>query len=436
MANGIEEIVHVTIQAQDAAVAQESFDKILFCAYHDVGPELIRDYTDIDDINEDYADWPSVLNAASAWASQNPHSEIFSIGRLTTARAKIFEVTPVLANSQAYVVNVNGTAYTYTSDSTATLAEICAGIKSAVDAGSITGLTVTENDTVITFTGAAGTWYSLSVDRIDLLGVVETTSGTGLATELQSIFSERNDSYGVTCEHQSESVGAIVADDIEDRTKIYGIACPNADLLTSSTTDLGSDLQDAGYNRTFVMYHQKASEQFPEVAWMASRFPQNPGSETWRFKRLAGVSSSSLSGTAVTNAAAKNVNTVRSLGGLTLTNGSKMASGRYIDIQHGLDWLTARMEERIFSLLANNGKVPYTDAGLALLQGAVSAQLDEASDQDHQFLARDENLTTSVTDVATQASADRAARIVRGLNFRGRFAGAVEEIYVEGLVFP
>lgn len=436
MANAIEEVVHVTILAQDAAVAQESFDKILFCAYHTVGPELIRDYTDIDDINTDFAAWPSVRTAATAFFAQNPHPTTLSIGRLTTARAKIFTATPVAANAQAYTVYVNGTAYTYTSDASGTTQEIVEGLKTLIDAAAISGLTVTEDNTTLTLTSSAGTWFSFGVERIDLWTVTETTAATGLTTELSAILAERNDSYGLVMEHQSEAVGNAVAAAVEAMTKIYGIASPNSDIVAGGSSDLGSDVKAANYNRTFVMFHERASDQFPEMAWMSSRFPQNPGSENWRYKRLAGVSASKLTGTQVTNTKNKNVNTVRVMGGITLTNNNKMGSGRYIDVQHGLDWLQARIEERLFSLLANNKKIAYTNAGLGQIEGEVRAQLDEASDQDHNFLARDENLTVTVKAVEEQASADRAARTVRGVTFKGRLAGAVDEIYVEGVVFP
>lgn len=436
MANAIEEVVHVTILAQDAAVAQASFDKILFCGYHTVGPELIRDYTDITSLNTDFAAWPSVRKAATAFFAQNPHPTTLSIGRLTTARAKIFTAAPSAANAQAYTVYVNATAFTYTSDSSATVKEIVEGLKTLIDAASITGLTVTEDDVTLTLTGAAGTWFSFGVERIDLWTVTETTAATGLTTEISAILAERNDSYGLVVEHQSEAVGEAVAAAVEAMVKIYGIACPNSDIIASGSSDLGSDIKASAYNRTFVIFHERASDQWPEMAWMSSRFPQNPGSENWRYKRLAGVSASRLTGTQVTNVKTKNVTSIRVMGGITLTNNNKMGSGRYIDVQHGLDWLQARIEERLFGALANSKKIPYTDGGLGILEGEVRAQLDEASDQDHAFLARDSNLNVTVKPVSLQAANDRAARIVRAITFKGRLAGAVDEIYVEGVVFP
>ncbi len=430
----ISEIIHVNLEALDASPSQASFDKILFAAYHTVGSELIRDYSDKTELATDYAAWPSVLAAANAFFAQNPHPVTMSIGRLTVARAKVFLITPTLANSTVYTVRVNGEDATYTSDTGATLAEICGGLKTQIDALSVTGLTVTENDLVVTLTTSAGTWISVGVDRPDLLATVETTSGTDIDDELTAILAERDDCYGVAVEHQSESVGNVVADWVAGYRKIYGVFSPNDTIRTSATDDLASDLQDDTNNRAFVRWSPTASEDFPEVGWMASQFPFNPGSRTWNFKAVAGASATPVTSSDITNLKAKNSGVIRTLGGLTLTFGSQMAGGRYIDVQHGIDWMQARAEERLYGLLARNAKVPYTDAGLAMIEGELRALLQEAVR--NQFLADDDNLSVTTVSVSQQATNDRAARIVRGVKFRGRLAGAVEEMYIDGTVFP
>lgn len=431
---GLSEVIHVSLSALDAAPAQASFDKILFAAYHTVGPELIRDYTDKTALAADFASWPSVLAAADAFFAQNPHPVTLSIGRLTTARAKVFTIDVTAANSTEYTVRINGTEATYTSDGSATVQEIVEGLKAAIDALAVSGLTASEDNTTLTLTSSAGVWFSVGIDRPDLMQVVETTTATGLGTELTAILTERDDCYGVACEHQSEAIGNAVASWVASYRKIYGVFSHQNTLRTSSTTDLASDLKAASNNRAFVRWSATASEDFPEIGLMAGQFPYNPGSRTWNFKVVAGATVTPTTATDITNLAAKNSGVIRSLGGLNLHYGSKMAGGRYIDVQHGMDWMQARAEERLFALLARNPKVPYTDAGLAMIEGELRALLQEAVR--NQFLADDENLTVEITPVSLQSANDRAARIVRGVKFRGRLAGAVEEMYVEGVVFP
>lgn len=430
----ISEVIHVSLSSLDAAPAQASFDKILFAAYHTVGPELIRDYTDKTSLATDFAAVPSVLAAADAFFAQNPHPVTFSVGRLTTARAKVFTIDVTAANSTQYIVRINGTNASYTSDGTATVKEIVEGLKAAIDALAVSGLTASEDDTTLTLTSSAGVWFSVGIDRPDLMQVTETTAASGLSTELTAILNQRDDCYGVACEHQSEAIGNAVASWVASYRKIYGVASPNDGLRTSSTTDLASDLKNATNNRAFVMWSATASEDFPEVARMSEEFPFNPGSRTWNFKQLSNVSATPVTGNDITNLKAKNASVVRLLGGLVLTFGSKMAGGRYIDVQHGMDWMQARCEERLYALLARNGKVPYTNAGLGMIEGEIRALLQEAVR--NQFLADDDNLQVTIVPVELQATNDRAARIVRGVKFQGRLAGAVEEMYVEGVVFP
>lgn len=434
MASGIEENVHVTIAAEDAAVSQASFNKILAAGYHTVGTELIRDYTSMTDVETDFAAFPGIIAMATAHFSQSPHPSPLAIGRLTTARAKVFTATPTAANGQAYAVRVNGTTVTYTGDGSASVQEIVEGLKTLIDALAVSGLTVTEDNTTLTLTGSAGTWFSFAVERPDLWTITETTTATGIGTELSNIATERDDWYGVIVEHQSEAMGNAVAAWAEARTKVYGVSSPNTDITGNGSSDLASDAKTANYNRTYVRYHNEASEQFPELGMMASRFPQQPGSETWAFKRVAAANAQKLTGTQVTNLKNKNSGAIRTKGGLTIIDGSKMASGRYIDLQLGLDWLTARMQERLFSLLANNPSVKYTAEGFALIEGAVRAQCLEAMRVG--FLANDDNFSVSILAPESQNPVDRAARIVRGVAFKARFAGAAEEIYINGRVFP
>ena len=75
-----------------------------------------------------------------ASAKEGGRDELITADQLTTAKS--VRVTPTVQNTAAYTITLNGTAYTYTSDSSATAAEITAGLKAIVTA---TGFTVTDN---------------------------------------------------------------------------------------------------------------------------------------------------------------------------------------------------------------------------------------------------------------------------------------------------
>lgn len=69
-------------------------------------------------------------------------------------RARDIKVTPVAQNATSYSVTINGTLFTYVSDASATVAEITAGLKTAIDAGS-EPVTTTDNSTDLDIEGDA-----------------------------------------------------------------------------------------------------------------------------------------------------------------------------------------------------------------------------------------------------------------------------------------
>lgn len=54
--------------------------------------------------------------------------------------------------------------------------------------------------------------------------------------------------------------------------------------------------------------------------------------------------------------------------------------GEFIDVQMGADYIAQYMREELYSIFLNNAKVPYTDAGFALIASGVFAALNRATD--------------------------------------------------------
>ena len=67
-------------------------------------------------------------------------------------RARFIRVTPTAANSTLYRVTINGTNYDYTSDADATVAEITAGLTSAINGG-VEPVAATDNGTDLDIAG-------------------------------------------------------------------------------------------------------------------------------------------------------------------------------------------------------------------------------------------------------------------------------------------
>lgn len=431
----LSEVVVVNIAVADATVSQANFNKILFAAYHTVGTERKRDYTSLLALQTDFAAWPAVLAAGAAFFAQNPNPGTLSIGRLLTAYTKTFTQVPTVQNLTLYRTVVNGINADFTSDGTATLAEICTGIAAAINALAISGVTSTgASGTTVVTTGTSGTWFSLRT-MTPLVTVTElTASPANLAVELGGILTEVNDTYGLVYENQSDACITTVASFATSNGKVYSASSSTPAIPTSATNDLASNLVALGYDHVFLVWTQTPCT-FPELRIMAEEFPWNPGSRTWAFKKAVGAESvdAYLTATGLTSLKAKNVNRFASFGGNVVFFDGKMIGGRFIDITLGVDWLTARMTERLVGVQINaTDKNPYTDQSLFGFQNAMDAQLQEAVR--NKVLADDEQLYTTILPVASQNPNDRAARIVRGLYFHGRLAGAVHTLFVSGTV--
>ncbi|MNQ67149.1 hypothetical protein D3C85_816590 [compost metagenome] len=97
-----------------------------------------------------------------------------------------------------------------------------------------------------------------------------------------------------------------------------------------------------------------------------------------------------------------------------------------------VDWLEARLRERIWFRLANSKKIPYTQAGATILEAEVRAQLREGIRVGG--LAETPAPVVNVPDVTTLAPNLRAQRIFDGIEFEATLAGAIHFVSIAGRV--
>ncbi|CAH8708601.1 DUF3383 domain-containing protein [Paenibacillus melissococcoides] len=71
------------------------------------------------------------------------------------------------------------------------------------------------------------------------------------------------------------------------------------------------------------------------------------------------------------------------------TSEGKTSTGVYIDIIHAKDYVKFNMEYQLQQLLNNTPKIPFTDAGIALIEGQCTSVLKDAFNNG--IIAADEN---------------------------------------------
>ena len=243
------------------------------------------------------------------------------------------------------------------------------------------------------------------------------------------------DWYHVLVDSTSQANIVGVAEWCEAREKQYSAVTQDTRELSASV--LLTALRAAGYRRTYVWFHPSGDRIDAALSgavlprgWDAGTAP------TWAFLSFAGVSTYTLTPTQEAYLATFNANTYTVSHNLSLSWEGRSPSGVYGDLILFVDWLSARIREAVLRLLANapNGRILYTDAGIATVKNAVYGVLVLARTRGG--FSPDEDLTVTAPRAADVPVADRENRLLGGggVGFSGMFSGAIHKVGVNGLV--
>lgn len=327
-----------------------------------------------------------------------------------------------------------------------TVSEVINGLRSEIDA---LGLAVTTSDQT-TFlrvvANTAGAHHGLKVlaaDTITKLKVAQDHVDPGLAADLSAIAAENSSNwYALLSGFNSKACVAAIATFTEANEKLYLADSLDSDIANlSATSDTGGSQTIAGllkadnFFRTALMYHDDCGE-FAAAAWAGSVLPSDPGSETWAFHTLAGVSSVNLTETQRTNILAKNANCYELVAGIAITETGKVSANEWIDVIRFRDWLSINMQADIFAAFTQASqagrKVAYTDAGISIIQGIVLARLKAGVDVGG--LSSSPAPTCTVPLVKNVSPTDKANRVLNNVNFSGILAGAIQAANLNGAI--
>jgi phage tail sheath gpL-like len=329
MSSELNDVVRVVIFDQTTAIATASFQIPLVLATFTNFSERTRTYTSIAGVGSDFVSTDKAYILASKLFGQSgvlgaqPPSIV--IGR---RQVNSVTITPTVANSSTYTVTINGIAYNFTSDATATAAEITAGLDAAI--GSPTGVTATDNiGTLTVAVTTPGTAWSIKVSSN--LVKVDAAATETWPDALTAVEAENDTWYGLVAETQVNAEQEALSDAIQAREKIYGISSADIVAPTTGTTDIGYELNAKSAARTFGVYLPTAATEFPEAAWMGSQLAVTPGANDWDFKRANGVTRSMLTSTQVTNLKNKSWNYYRRKAGVDIFQDGNMFDKKPID---------------------------------------------------------------------------------------------------------
>lgn len=421
----LDSIVRVVIFDQSTAISTQSFQIPLVLSQFVNFSERTRTYTSITEVGADFASTDKAYIMASKLFGQSgvlgatPPSIV--IGRRQVDEVVI---TPTVANNATYTVTINGIDYNFTSDGTATAAEITAGLDTAI--GAPTGITVTDGIGTLTVgVTTPGTAWSISVSSN--LTMVMTASTETWVEALEAVEAENNEWYGLVAETQVNAEQEALSDAIQAREKIYGISSADTVAPTTGITDIGYELDAKNNNRTYGVYLPTAATEFPEAAWMGSQLAVTPGSNDWDFKQASGVTRAVLSSTQITNLKNKNWNYYHRVAGVDIFQDGNMFGETPIDIVIGKDWLKARIQEGVFFRLINTLKIPYTDAGFLMIESELRSVMSQAEANG----LIDTGWTIQTPPVLSVPATLRAQRAAGVFVIKGRLQGSVRFVDIE-----
>lgn len=260
--------------------------------------------------------------------------------------------------------------------------------------------------------------------EIAVVGVVEGAAET-FVTALTDLQATNNDWYYLVSTANDEATVTALADYVSTQDKLYGATVQDPAFAATLSGQ---------YDNAFLVVHDQEDAYVAE-GLIATVAPRVIGSYTWTFKNVQGVPAASFDNTKINEIHDNNASTYINEAGILMNSHGVATSGEYLDVIQATHFLKARLAEYVFRLLALKDKVPYTDAGIALVVAEVENVLDRAFQQG--IIADEEGEPLYTISYPTRAEIpanDRARRVLPDIEWTAVVAGAVEKVEIRGVL--
>lgn len=268
----------------------------------------------------------------------------------------------------------------------------------------------------VTATGVAGsaTWGALTA--------VDGGLFAGTATVVGNVMTVEDTTMAFTITKASQSI----AD-----TDAYSGDLDAADIGLNDPVgmDIGQRLWFKLMFRTVILWSATADTEYPEAAWVGPQIVEVPGSNTWEYKRLVGVTVSRLSDSQINILENRGYNYYIPVKGVNITRRGKALDKDWVDTIIGVDWLHARLQEQIYFRLVNTRKISYTDSGLTIIENEIRSVFSQAIANG--FI---DTYTLNIPKVLSIPENVRAQRKVETITFDARIQGAVSTVVIRGTI--
>jgi len=450
----LDQIITLNIDRTTVTPTAQGFGQPCVVAYFPttIFPERTREYSNLTDMVTDgfLVTDPAYL-AVSSCLAQNPSPPTVKVGRRALPPQQVLRIAPPDPSAGGtWTINITGytAAGVSVTDSATTTQAPAADEEDVVDSW-IVFLTVNGDYTAVkegtgssatllvtalnTTAGVDGLLFGITADNGST--VTDETPDPGIATDLAAIATYDPDWYGLIIDSNGEDEIAAAAGWVAsaEPEKIFACQTQDPDVAnvadSSDTTSIAAVLKAASRERTMLFFHRNNLE-YACAAMLGNALPEDPGTINWSYRILTGATAQGLTTSQQGILEDKNANYVVSLAGVTATRWGSSSQGEWMDVIRGSDWVKARIQERLYGVLLQLDKVPYTDGGLQIIRSEILAQLQTGVDRG--FLAAEPAPTCTVPRASEVSQADKGNRVVNDVTFRAVLAGAVNKIAIEG----
>ena len=415
----ISDLVIVNVNVQDTQLTRAGFGTLLIISDIESAVFAARTkiYNNIAEVNLDFESSLDIHRALTAFFAQSPRPPTVKVGRQESGDTDLADALSIIdLEDQDYY------ALAHTNHLALDILQAKDFIK--------TRKKIHLASTSLSSELAVGSPASVTgITRVGQIATATAGGSHGLANgDIVKITGADQSAYNIT------AVVENITGTEFDYTVIGSPVTPATGTMFWQAASIGELLDSAQEQRTGLLWHHLADTEFPEVAWFAERLTSDPGSSTWSLKQLLGITGSTITDLTSAEEAftlANNTNVYTFIGstGVSATRNGTMGSGRFIDVQRSQDWIEQRISEAIVTRLLIEPKIPYTDAGVGVIEGEISKVMQQAVTFGMlgPILTSDSGEFYRVTSpkVADQSGADRAARTFPGIVVTAQLAGAI-----------
>jgi hypothetical protein len=321
--------------------------------------------------------------------------------------------------------------------------------------------TLAKSSTAITLSGATmagGTAQDIS----SMLGMTSTSSGAYLAAGIAAesaaaavgIFDNQfgQSWYGMSICGAVNADHLAVAAAVEAMTNkhVYGVTTQESGVLVSTdTTNIAYSLKQLAYKRTVVQYSSSNAYAVNSLLGriLTVDYNGNNTTITLMYKQEPGIVAETLSSTQLTALEDFNCNVFVAYNNNTaIIEKGVVASGEFLDVITGTDWLALDIQTSVYNLLFTSPtKIPQSDAGNHTLVTVIESVCSQAlqnglvapgvwTSGGFGGLAQGDFMPTGyyiyAPPISSQSDADRAARKSVTIQVAIKLAGAIHTVNV------